>query len=154
MTVYSALGWVDARSDADGLFREVPVAELRAEEEAVLAASLELDDFGQPLPQARPLPPPVEPFRYPTIPWDRDRLRSLSEPDEVPKAEPVRDLPEDWAAVRREVLKRDRYRCLRCGESKRLEGHHIRPRAQGGSDDFWNLMTLCFACHNYMEPGP
>ena len=56
--------------------------------------------------------------------------------------------PRRWAAVRRAVFKRDRWRCCRCGRPGRLECHHIRALADGGAryaPD--NLETLCRSCH-------
>ena len=39
--------------------------------------------------------------------------------------------------------------CLNCG--KQTSGgncfHHIKTRGSGGTDDVWNLMPLCFFCH-------
>jgi hypothetical protein len=48
------------------------------------------------------------------------------------------------------VMKRDGFACVRCGSSGpgvRLEVHHRRPFAEGGSDAFDNLETLCFECN-------
>ena len=39
--------------------------------------------------------------------------------------------------------------CLNCGK-KTFNGncfHHIKTRGSGGTDDEWNLMPLCFFCH-------
>jgi len=54
--------------------------------------------------------------------------------------------------LRNEVLKRDGYRCVRCGASKddtdvRLEIDHILPVAKGGTNDIDNLQTLCHDCN-------
>lgn len=51
---------------------------------------------------------------------------------------------------RYEVLKRDGFKCVKCGatgEDSRLEIDHIVPKAQGGSNAKANLQTLCFACN-------
>ncbi len=48
------------------------------------------------------------------------------------------------------VLKRDHFRCVRCGASGvgvRLEVHHRFPFAAGGSDHLSNLETLCYDCN-------
>lgn len=100
-----------------------------------------------------PSRPVIEPYRYPTIPWDQERTRTLKEPDRVAVAEEPRGLPDDWGTIRAAVLKADRYRCRRCGDSKRLEAHHIRTRSEGGTDDLHNLMTLCHRCHDWVEPA-
>jgi hypothetical protein len=59
--------------------------------------------------------------------------------------------------VKREVLRRDDYKCTRCGWSheewnrtdpRHLELHHVKPHAQGGKNSKENLMTLCTVCHD------
>jgi hypothetical protein len=51
--------------------------------------------------------------------------------------------------VRREVLARDKHRCLApgCGRTRFLEIHHIVARNRGGSNHADNLVTLCATCH-------
>ena len=52
--------------------------------------------------------------------------------------------------LRDQVLKRDGYRCVKCGAShkdKRLEVDHIIPVAKGGTNDIDNLRTLCWECN-------
>jgi len=41
--------------------------------------------------------------------------------------------------------------CIRCGNTKNIEKHHIRHRADGGSDDSENLCNLCRGCHDYQH---
>jgi 5-methylcytosine-specific restriction endonuclease McrA len=62
------------------------------------------------------------------------------------------DGADEWLKVSRAVKKRDGYRCRRCGARRQLSAHHIKPRAQGGTDSLRNLLTLCAACHDYAEP--
>jgi hypothetical protein len=59
--------------------------------------------------------------------------------------------------VRREVLRRDGYKCKSCGWShnewnpsdpRHLELHHIKHHAMGGENVEGNLKTLCTACHD------
>ena len=57
-----------------------------------------------------------------------------------------------WANVRRQVLRRDRFTCAKCGRSARnrrgLLVHHVIPLSRGG--DPWrldNLETQCVPCH-------
>jgi 5-methylcytosine-specific restriction endonuclease McrA len=55
---------------------------------------------------------------------------------------------EEWAAIRRVVLRRARWRCQACGRRGALEVHHVVKRAQGGSDfDLDRLVALCPPCH-------
>lgn len=65
-----------------------------------------------------------------------------------------RSIPDD---VRREVLRRDGYKCKACGWShdewnqsdpRNLELHHIKHHAKGGQNVEGNLMTLCNVCHD------
>jgi len=41
--------------------------------------------------------------------------------------------------------------CQNCGTSERLELHHIIPLMDGGTNEPWNLMTLCESCHHKAE---
>lgn len=54
-------------------------------------------------------------------------------------------------AVRRRVLRRDKFTCVECGFADRsgrlLEVDHIVPEILGGSDSMSNLRTLCKGCH-------
>ena len=53
-----------------------------------------------------------------------------------------------WARVRRQVFKRDGYRCRACGRAGRLECDHKIPLHRGGAEfDLDNLQSLCRACH-------
>ena len=55
---------------------------------------------------------------------------------------------EEWAAIRRVVFRRARWRCQACGRGGALEVHHVVKRAQGGSDfDLDCLVALCPPCH-------
>jgi len=55
---------------------------------------------------------------------------------------------EEWAAIRRVVFRRARWRCQACGRGGALEVHHVVKRAQGGSDfDLDRLVALCPPCH-------
>lgn len=65
-----------------------------------------------------------------------------------------RSIPDD---VRREVLRRDGYKCKACGWShdewnpsdpRHLELHHIKHHAKGGENVEGNLKTLCNVCHD------
>jgi len=65
-----------------------------------------------------------------------------------------RNIPDD---VRREVMRRDGYKCRMCGWSheewnpsdpRHLELHHIEHHAKGGANVGENLKTLCTVCHD------
>ena len=68
-----------------------------------------------------------------------------------------------WRRLRREVLKRDGWRCCQCGKSGVLEVDHRVSLKDGG--EAWapsNLQTLCRSCHwsktalenGGADPGP
>jgi len=56
-----------------------------------------------------------------------------------------------WRKIRARYVK-EHPLCERCLKEGRLVPvqivHHILPKAEGGSDDFGNLMSLCQGCHN------
>jgi len=45
------------------------------------------------------------------------------------------------------VLKRDGWRCQKCGALDNLQVHHQIKRSQQGDDALANLVTLCAYCH-------
>ncbi len=49
--------------------------------------------------------------------------------------------------IRREVYRRDGWRCALCDRAQGLQIHHVVRRSQGGSNHECNLITLCFQCH-------
>jgi hypothetical protein len=60
----------------------------------------------------------------------------------------------EWRKIRRAVLYRDHYHCIRCDQrfkSEQLSVHHIIPRDMGGPNTMSNLMALCNPCHDYVE---
>lgn len=56
-----------------------------------------------------------------------------------------------WTKTRAAILKRDQHLCQMCLSKGRItpatEVHHIKPRAQGGTDDHDNLTSACAPCH-------
>ncbi len=56
-----------------------------------------------------------------------------------------------WERIRKQVIKRDGYLCQRCIRASRItlgtDVHHIKPKAQNGSDDMLNLELVCRTCH-------
>jgi len=68
-----------------------------------------------------------------------------------------RYIPDD---VRREVLRRDGYKCGECGwshkewnpsDTRHLELHHIKHHVKGGDNTTQNLRTLCAVCHDKLH---
>lgn len=53
------------------------------------------------------------------------------------------------AALRTDVMERDKYRCLRCGTHRSLRVDHIIPESEGGPTDKANLQTLCQPCNSW-----
>lgn len=54
--------------------------------------------------------------------------------------------PGNWGSIRARVLRRDRRRCVMCGEPGN-EVDHIVPVSRGGSWSMDNLQTLCSPHH-------
>ena len=60
--------------------------------------------------------------------------------------------------LRMEVLKRDEYRCMICGQRPaddvniQLHAHHIRPYGKRGVTTGKNLISLCHTCHAGLQP--
>lgn len=51
--------------------------------------------------------------------------------------------------LKREVLKRDKWTCKKCGFSDKeiMQVDHIKEKSIGGKDELKNLQTLCPNCH-------
>jgi 5-methylcytosine-specific restriction endonuclease McrA len=52
-----------------------------------------------------------------------------------------------WRALRKKVMRRDGYRCVRCGATEDLTLDHVIPRSKLGPDGLENLQTLCRSCN-------
>lgn len=53
-----------------------------------------------------------------------------------------------WKRKRERVLKRDHYRCRKCGKSNcRLEVHHLTYK-HFGNEPLEDLLTVCSQCHH------
>ncbi len=53
-------------------------------------------------------------------------------------------------SIRHEVFKKDNYKCVECGITKKetsLHVDHIIPVSRGGTDELSNLQTLCKVCN-------
>ncbi len=71
-----------------------------------------------------------------------EQLLSGEEPSNTRRTIPLKDR---WV-----ILKRDHYRCVKCGSKPpevELEIDHILPVSKGGSNDLNNLQTLCNLCN-------
>jgi 5-methylcytosine-specific restriction endonuclease McrA len=64
-----------------------------------------------------------------------------------PKRLRLRLDPEPYDQMRKQVLRRDGWRCQACGSRRNLLVHHKELRSQEGDDDDLNLITLCADCH-------
>jgi ATP-dependent DNA helicase RecQ len=60
---------------------------------------------------------------------------------------------ESYEQLRRQVLRRDGWRCQSCGTTSNLEVHHKEFRSQSGDDSEENLITLCATCHSVIHLG-
>ena len=56
-----------------------------------------------------------------------------------------------WVKLRNRIMRRDLYLCQTCKATGRAtpatEVHHIRAKADGGTDDPANLTAICRECH-------
>ena len=58
-----------------------------------------------------------------------------------------------WSKVKRQVLKRDNYKCQKCGSGKLLHVHHLTYKHHLKEHcHLSDLITLCKQCHE-QEPG-
>lgn len=55
--------------------------------------------------------------------------------------------PPDWTERRQYVLKRDDFKCVKCGSVESLHVHHVVPRKMKFDHSASNLVTLCHRCH-------
>ena len=44
--------------------------------------------------------------------------------------------------------------CVACNEKEDLQHHHLVTKAEGGTDDPTNLITLCWSCHMKLRGRP
>jgi len=58
---------------------------------------------------------------------------------------------EQYNQLRQEILRRDGWRCQRCGTRSNLEVHHQEFRSHCGDDSEENLITLCASCHEQVH---
>lgn len=51
-----------------------------------------------------------------------------------------------WNKKRYKVLRRDKFKCVRCGSKNRLQVHH-QTYSRVGKERLSDLITLCKQCH-------
>ncbi len=49
---------------------------------------------------------------------------------------------------RKNVLRRDRFKCQYCGSRSHLTVDHVHPKSRGGRDTWENLVAACTTCNN------
>jgi 5-methylcytosine-specific restriction endonuclease McrA len=49
---------------------------------------------------------------------------------------------------RKNVMRRDRFRCQYCGSRDKLTVDHVIPKSRGGRDTWENLVAACTPCNN------
>jgi 5-methylcytosine-specific restriction protein A len=64
------------------------------------------------------------------------------EHSEQPWVRSTRSTSDGWSKARAAVLRRDRRRCVFCGQESKTVDHRL-PTAWGGSDELDNLQTMC-----------
>jgi 5-methylcytosine-specific restriction endonuclease McrA len=64
-----------------------------------------------------------------------------------PRLRRLRLDPVSYESLRKQVLRRDGWRCQSCGTMSNLEVHHKEFRSHCGQDSKENLITLCGRCH-------
>ncbi len=67
------------------------------------------------------------------------RLTMTTDAERVWKLPPVN---------RREVLRRDKYACQYCGNTKKLTLDHVIPRSKGGKHSWDNVVIACESCNS------
>jgi 5-methylcytosine-specific restriction endonuclease McrA len=68
-----------------------------------------------------------------------------------PKQPRLRLDSELYDQLRKQVLRRDGWKCQCCGAKTNLEVHHKQSRSQGGLDSEENLITICAGCHSLVH---
>jgi 5-methylcytosine-specific restriction endonuclease McrA len=61
--------------------------------------------------------------------------------------------PNTYVQLRKQVLRRNGWRCQLCGARSNLEVHHKEFCSHSGDDSEQNLITLCAVCHAGVHCG-
>ena len=101
-------------------------------------------------------------FASPCSHWPCPQLRpcSIHRPVPFEGAKRAEDYGPVWRGKSKVYLAKHPT-CEQCGTAKSTATDHIKPRAQGGTDEWDNMMALCRPCHSrktgheargYVEP--
>lgn len=87
------------------------------------------------------------------VPRDGEVLRAekaeLPVPSVVRLARYIRFRRKEIPLTKRNILKRDGYRCQYCGTTQGpMTVDHVIPKRLGGEDSWENLVAACFKCNN------
>lgn len=52
-----------------------------------------------------------------------------------------------WKKLRRQAFERDGWKCVICGSTRRLRGHHTKYRKDLRSCTVSDIQTMCEGCH-------
>ena len=88
-----------------------------------------------------------------TVEWrDRSFIRTVSSTMKCPSIIRLkRHLKTTRGKVqlnKKNVFKRDGFKCVYCGETKELTIDHVVPKSKGGRSTWENLVTACSSCNN------
>lgn len=56
--------------------------------------------------------------------------------------------PPNWREICKDKIREAGNKCQRCPSTDRLEVHHIIALSRGGTNHTFNLIVLCYSCHN------
>jgi HNH endonuclease len=94
-------------------------------------------------------------FRLLPDPQKQAFVESLAEKSVMKETRPGRRRlrldPASYEDLRRQVLRRDGWRCQSCGAMSNLEVHHKQLRSHSGVDSEENLISLCDRCHKVVH---
>lgn len=83
----------------------------------------------------------------PLMRWRYDAVRDVRRDGDKATVGVPRFKQASWWEIRKQVFKRDGYRCQSCGRCGKLECHHTVPVEEGGLPLLDDLKTLCKPCH-------
>jgi 5-methylcytosine-specific restriction endonuclease McrA len=67
------------------------------------------------------------------------------------KFSPIKLNAEEYKSLCQQIMTRDGGKCRCCHRRDGLQIHHIIKRSKVRLDVDWNLITLCFTCHEQVE---